>query len=1162
MDDVITVSARNPELDSKMPQTAPEGAFRAYDIRGIYPTEINEEVAYKATKAFIRLAPGKRYLIAYDMRRSSEPLARAIIQAFQEEGAEVDSLGATTTDHLYFVLGKFAYDGGVMITASHNAAKYNGLKFMKSKVTPLDMPVFKDVYDGLQAEYHFLPLAEVAANRVYDLVPEFLQHIKSFSNNATFKPLKVIVDAGNGMAGKIVMPWAAAHPELNVIPMYFEPHADFPHHEANPAVASNISELCERVVAEKADIGVAFDGDGDRVFFVDHEGKPVMGYYVQCLLTEHYLKANKGAAIVYDLRNTRAIETIARIAGGRAVISKAGHTNIKEKMRTEDAIFGGESTSSHFYFRDNFYADSGMVTLEVVLALISAGKNSLQQAVKVYQDRFFASGELNYLLKDRNQLPLLHQTLKNIYPAGSLSEFDGLTIDFPDWRFSLRVSNTEPFIRLNVEAGSAGTLAAKLADMQKVITDFAIFTEGISNINGLPTIFLSKREKLQFLFSNLHYLWNPHSGSYLDELYEGEWSKTQSPIDILRQLDEPKLEAFYTRNRLRIEDSIRLLRTYLESPTPFSELVKTEKTLKNLEFNPIAYFSLEFGLVDWLQTYSGGLGILAGDTMKEASDFGLPIIGIGLFYSQGYFYQRFDQEGWQKEDYLPQDPDDYPVEPVRDKAGNTIIVDVNIGSKIIKIMAWRLKVGRRSLILLDANFNDNPDMLDRMITYHLYGGDQDTRIKQELILAFGGYAILRALDIDPSILHMNEGHSSFVLLARALEYVQTHGKDFDTAIMLARKSLLFTNHTLKAAGNDVFSFELARKYLEPYANQLKTEFRNVFSLGIEEYYAEGSFGMTILGLKNAAKTNAVSKLHAKAAQKIWPNHSMEPVTNGVHLSTWVSRPIHKLLNSYVTEKWNDSDGPVDWKRIENIPDAMLWQAHQSSKADLISELKINCGIEIPQDTLLFGWFRRLTAYKQPEILTLDIDRLAKVVDSQDKPMRFIFGGKAHPNDTMGKELLQKLYKLAQDTKFKNKFVVVPDYNWRMARYMVSGTDVWINSPIRMQEACGTSGMKAGANGVLQLSTLDGWIDEIKDSGVVWEISDSLNAAQYYDQLENVIAPLYYSRNAENIPVEWISWMKQTMKVVLANYGSNRMLLDYLLKLYKPMLEGIVNNAPK
>jgi len=1128
--------------------------FKAYDIRGVYGEQLDTELAYKLTKAFLHLSPGQKYVLAYDMRGSSKELARAIIQAITEENIELDCLGQTTTDCLYFAVGKYHYAGGIMITASHNSAKFNGIKFVKQKVVPVIISELKAQYEEIKEDLHYLPLMEVEATRELDLTAEFVLHATTFSKGTAIQPLKVVVDAGNGMAGLAAKPFFAHYPQVQLIPMYFEPHPDFPHHEANPALPANLIDLQNRVVSEQADLGVAFDGDGDRVFFVDKSGLVVPGYYIQALLTEYFLKTNKGATVVYDLRYTRAIEAIARAQNGRAVTSKAGHSFIKLKMQQEDAIFGGESTSSHFYFRDNYYADSGLISLQIILKLISETGRDIASLVKPYQDEYFSSGEKNFHIQAGADIDQIKDRLKNQYPGGSFSEFDGFVIDFPDWRFSLRQSNTEPFLRLNVEANNSGLLEEKQAALFNTIQEYARFTGLAANAYALSTLQLTKIDKLNFLFNNLFFTWEVSKGYYLDSLYGQEWSRTQTPIDILRQIDTPVLDQFYERHKSNIEETIRLQETYLEKATWFNNLARYDKLLDRLHTNPIAYFSLEFGLTDWLQIYSGGLGILAGDTLKEASDSGLPLVALGLFYSQGYFYQRFTEDGWQLEDYLPQDVDDYPLEAIKDENGLTILVEVKVGEHLVKVKGWRLRVGRRSLILLDTNITENKDMEDRMITYHLYGGDQDTRIKQEIVLAMAGYKMLKALGINPAILHLNEGHSAFALFAQAEDLMQRKNLSFNDAVKLSKKNILFTNHTLKQAGNDVFPYSLVEKYLSSYAASVGVEFRHIFSLGVDSLYAEGKFGMTILGLNNSAKVNAVSKIHALAAKKIWPDHEMVAVTNGVHLSTWVSESMHRLFDEYLSESWSEQGTPTDWQKALTIPDIKLWAAHLEAKSRLLEQLKYHCGVELKPDTLIFSWFRRFTAYKQPEVLMLDLQRLEALVNDSERPVVFIFGGKAHPQDTEGKLLLQKMWQVTQEPRFKDKVIIIPDYNWRMARYMVSGSDVWINSPVRYQEACGTSGMKAAANGVLQFSTIDGWVDEVVGENMIWEIKDSLDAQNYFDSIEQVIKPLFWQRNEQGLPLEWLARMKQTLKITLANYGSDRMLREYLEKLYKPILK--------
>jgi phosphomannomutase len=615
MQDITTVKGKI----SHSAHRQPHAFFRAYDVRGIYPDELDAAVAYKTAKAFLKISPGKRYVLAHDMRRSSKSIAAAITQAVLEENLELDSLGETTTDNLYFAVGKGDYDGGVMITASHNSAQFNGIKYVKKGAKPVLMPELKEAYIAIEDNLHYLPLSDVEPTREISTVTDFINHVIGFSDGVEFEGLKVVVDAGNGMAGHVTSELFKVHNKLQLVPMYFEPHPDFPHHEANPAILQNLKDLQDRVVAEKANLGVAFDGDGDRVFFVDENGEPVPGYYIQALLSEYFLNYNKGAAVIYDLRYTRAIESIARVTGGRAIVSKAGHSFIKQKMRQEDAIFGGESTSSHFYYRDNYYADSGLITLEIVLKLLSQSKTKMSELINTYKQRFYISGEKNFHAKKAEDFGRLVDRLKNEFPNGTFSEFDGFVIDFPDWRFSLRASATEPFWRLNIEANNGSILEEKQAGLFNILEEFAQFTGQVSNIYGLETLNLTKKQKLEYLFSNLHYTWNPFKGSYLDALYGTEWVRTQTPLDVLRSIDAPVLDKYYEENKYNVEESIRLQQTYLENGTWFSDLARNDKLISKLINEPVAYFSLEFGLVDWLQIYSGGLGALAGDTVKEAT---------------------------------------------------------------------------------------------------------------------------------------------------------------------------------------------------------------------------------------------------------------------------------------------------------------------------------------------------------------------------------------------------------------------------------------------------------------------------------------------------------------------------------------------------------------
>lgn len=1155
MNDLIRVKSHKKESDDNSTDESLESAFRSYDVRGIYPEQLDAELAYKVAKAFLKLAPGERYLIAKDMRKSSSTLEAAIIQAFQEENKQADSLGQTTTDNLYFAVGSKGYDGGVMITASHNAAHFNGLKFVKKEAQPVVVTDLKEAYEEITEQEHYLPLGEVKPSNYLDTKAEFIKHALRFSEGTDVRDLKIVVDAGNGMAGTIVADLLANHPGIDLVPMYFEPHPDFPHHEANPAIPTNMLALTQKVKDTGANLGVAFDGDGDRVFFVDETGEIIKGYYIQALLTKYFLEMHKGETVIYDLRNTMAIEQTISELGGRGVESKAGHVFLKQKMRQEDAIFGGESTSSHFYFRDNYYADSGVITLEIILKLMCGQQQTISQLVAPYRDQFHTSGERNFYIKDKDRFPEIVARLKREFPEGSFSDFDGFVIDFSNWRFSIRPSATEPFVRLNIESKDKSLLEEKQAAIFNIVEEYAQYTGVVSNLYGLRTLNLDKSEKLEFLYSNMQFTWNSSKGNYLDDLYGSEWARNQTPLDVLRQVDPPVLDVFYEQHKYNIEESIRLQETYLNNETWFDGIAKHDKLLATLNSNPIVYFSLEYGFADWLQIYSGGLGVLAGDTIKEASDTGLPLVAVGLFYAEGYFHQRLDESGMQIEDYIHQDTDDYPLELIRDQNGYTIEIPVRIGDHDVYVRGWRLKVGRRSVILLDTDFASNENWEDRMITHHLYGGDEDTRIRQEIVLGIGGYRFVRATGITPSILHLNEGHSAFTVLAATQEFMSSKGINFQEALQLARNKTVFTNHTLKQAGNDIFPYQLVEKYLGPYASEFGVEFREIFSLGVDPVYAEGKFGMTIFGFNNSAEVNAVSKIHAEAAKKVWTDHPMKPVTNGVHMSTWVNEWIHELLDTYVGERWNEQGADIDWGKLRNIPDDYLWNAHQAAKKDLIVQMRENCKVEMPEDSLIFGWFRRVTKYKQPEIVTLDLDRLDRVLNHEEVNARFIFGGKAHPRDPEGKQLIQEAYQISQDPRFKDKLIFIPDYNWRMARYMVSGADVWVNSPVRFQEACGTSGMKAGANGLLQFSTIDGWIDEIADTGEVIKIEHHLDAQQFYSQIESEIIPLFTKRDDRGLPVDWLKRMKEMMIICLSFYGTDRMLRDYIETIYRPVLKS-------
>jgi len=436
-----------------------------------------------------------------------------------------------------------------------------------------------------------------------------------------------------------------------------------------------------------------------------------------------------------------------------------------------------------------------------------------------------------------------------------------------------------------------------------------------------------------------------------------------------------------------------------------------------------------------------------------------------------------------------------------------------------------------------------------MITSHLYGGDNDTRIRQEIILGIGGYRFAKARGIESSLVHLNEGHASFVVLQKMIE--DKGEGTLEERFNHAKSNILFTNHTLNAAGNDMFERELFYRYLRPYEEEIRASAEDVFNFGNDAKYADDKFAMTILGLKGSAKANAVSLLHGEAAKKVWPDYPMEAITNGVHMPTWVGAKIQRLIEQYVDEHWENPLSVTDWNKIFEIPDNELWEKHLEHKYNMIDRINHVLGTNLSKDKLTIVWTRRFAAYKRPQIFLNDLNRLRNILDNTDKPVQFLIGGKAHPEDLIGKEILKEVLQVTNMDEFKDKVVFLTAYNWNLARYIVAGSDVWLNNPERFEEASGTSGMKSGANGGLQFTTLDGWTDEVDWSEKGWVLPQENIDEEIYNIIEQQIAPMYYSGD---VPTEWIKRMKNTMHVCLSKYNMGRMLGEYI-ELYKSLVSS-------
>ncbi len=608
----------------------------------------------------------------------------------------------------------------------------------------------------------------------------------------------------------------------------------------------------------------------------------------------------------------------------------------------------------------------------------------------------------------------------------------------------------------------------------------------------------------------------------------------------------------------------------------------------------IAYFSAEFALHQSLPIYAGGLGVLAGDHCKEASDLGLPLVGVGFMYPQGYFKQRVSPEGWQQEEYVRLDWTNAPVEPALTPAGHPCIVAVPLGSRSVLAQVWRIRMGRVTLLLLDTDLEENAPW-DRELSARLYGGDRETRIQQEVILGIGGVRVLRAMGYDPAAWHLNEGHAAFVVLQRIREHIE-QGLSFDDALQEVRKTTVFTTHTPVPAGHDAFPFQLVEQHLAGCWGDLG-EHRDAFlELGLYDNGTGPLFNMTALALRSAGFTNAVSKLHRDVTADMWapiwpqtPPHQrpVTAITNGVHVPTWVSPVMAALFDRYLGADWRDrTDDEAFWLKVADIPGDELWAARQQLRGDLFTFIRerarlrwagenatpqrvLSAGTLFDPAALTIGFARRFTAYKRPELIFRDAERLAKILNQTRRPVQLVFAGKAHPADDMGKHHLHHIYQRAIDPVFGGRVAFVDDYDLHVAHYLVSGVDVWLNNPRKPLEASGTSGMKAAINGVPHMSIGDGWWAEGFDQTNGWLIEgvsgqdtieaaersqdavDAADAGAIYTLLEDHIVPAFYHRDRTGLPDKWLEIVRNSIRTVTPRFSARRMLIDYVEKAYAP-----------
>ncbi len=693
--------------------------------------------------------------------------------------------------------------------------------------------------------------------------------------------------------------------------------------------------------------------------------------------------------------------------------------------------------------------------------------------------------------------------------------------------------------------------------------------------------------RLEELAYNLSWSWHRSARDLFRMVDRTLWSTTRhNPVRILLEVAPEQLQA--------LAKDPAFLRAY------DAVMMEMDRDLKNghlwfsrthhdlLDYT-IAYFSAEFGLHISLPIYSGGLGILSGDHAKEASDLGLPFVAVGFLYEQGYFHQRLDHSGWQEAIYNPLNPGEVALRPSLCADNSCRLVPVEVGDRTIQLQIWQVQVGRVRLYLMDSDTEQNAPW-DRELTARLYGGDQEMRIQQEIILGIGGVRVLRALELEPRVWHINEGHAAFMVLERLREYV-AQGLSFPAAMERVRAGTIFTTHTPVPAGHDAFSFGLMEKYFHRFWPQLNLSRDEFMALGNHEGSYGPAFNMTALALQLSGRANGVSQLHGEVSrrmwQSIWPDRPVAQVpigqvTNGIHLSSWVGEAMHRIYRLYLGPDWIErQDDPTLWERMDDVPDERLWDAHVSLKRKMFSVIRerarlarvsgavspeqlLASGIFLDPDALVIGFARRFATYKRAYLLFRDIDRLRALVHNRYRPVQFIFAGKAHPADEPGKRLLQEVYNWARSPEMGGRIAFVEDYDMHVARYLVQGVDIWMNTPRRPQEASGTSGMKVAINGGINLSILDGWWAEAYNGRNGWAIEngqeyddpeqqDNADANALYRVLEEEVAPLYYQRDRDDIPRSWVAMMKESIRTVGPRFSTRRMVKEYTEQYYLPAL---------
>ncbi|HUM05816.1 MAG TPA: alpha-glucan family phosphorylase [Terriglobales bacterium] len=713
----------------------------------------------------------------------------------------------------------------------------------------------------------------------------------------------------------------------------------------------------------------------------------------------------------------------------------------------------------------------------------------------------------------------------------------------------------------------------------------------VSEARTLDRFIAPAQERLWSLARNLWWSWDHDAVNLFLDLDPVRWSQlNHNPVTLLSEFPLRRLEARAAELVLdsRINYAYRRLCEYEEAEKTWGA-----RHAGILRTRPVAYFSAEFGLHESLPIYSGGLGVLAGDHIKSASDLDIPLVGVGLFYGQGYFRQRLDNDGWQREEYLETDVNQLPMEPAIGKNGQPVVVQVDTRHGSIRAKVWRVKVGRCNLYLLDSEVEGNAPE-DQDLTSRLYGGDRRVRVHQELLLGVGGLRALKQLGITPGVLHLNEGHSGFVVLEAIRQRMEEEGISFEKAVPRVAREVVFTTHTPVPAGHDRFNADLIEEHLGPLRETLGLSRESFMALGRENPNdSEEPFCMTVLGLRLSRRANAVSSLHGEVSRAMWTGLSpgkhedsvpIGHITNGVHVPSWLAPQMFRLYERHLGPGWHlrSSEAKI-WEGIDDVDDGELWETHLNLKSRLIEFVRRRAvrqaarrdepeeviqklrGV-LSHDVLTIGFARRFATYKRADLILTDMERLASMVNDPKRPVQFVFAGKAHPHDEPGKRVLQQVARLMRNAQFSDRFIFVENYDINVGRQMVQGVDVWLNNPRRPLEASGTSGQKVVLNGGLNLSILDGWWAEAYDglNGFAigrgrthsdMKVHDTRDGEDLLRVLREEVIPLYYQRDRDGLPRGWIKRMKRTIRTLGWRFNADRMVMDYTLKCYVPAAGG-------